>query len=341
MSTSVLPTDGRPRFEDVLTDVPRRTHLTTLQINIGRLCNLSCRHCHVESSPARTAPEDNMSRETAASVVGWALRQPSITTVDFTGGSPEMNPNFRWMVGAFAKAGLHIMSRCNPTVIEYKGEHKGEHRGFKTREDYSWVPNFFAENRVEVIASLPCYLEENVDRQRGRGSFDASIRGLLALNAVGYGTDPALRLNLVYNPVGPSLPPGQDELEADYKRELGGRFGLVFNELWTITNMPIQRWRRDLERKSQLESYLTVLADAFNPETLPALMCRQLISIGPDGRVYDCDFNQALELPTPGLGGRMAWELDGRELIDRPIVTGDHCFGCTAGAGSSCGGALV
>jgi radical SAM/Cys-rich protein len=184
-------------------------------------------------------------------------------------------------------------------------------------------------------------LEENVDRQRGKGAYEGSIRGLLALNAIGYGRDPGLPLNLVYNPVGASLPPRQKDLEADYKRELESRFGVVFSQLWTMTNMPIQRWRRDLERSGQLDRYMSKLIDAFNPETVSALMCRQLINVGPDGRVYDCDFNQALELPVQGLADRFIWELELSTLVDRDIVTGDHCYGCTAGTGSSCGGALV
>jgi radical SAM/Cys-rich protein len=333
MAALDLPILDRPHFEARFPRPLRRNTVTTLQINVGRVCNLACQHCHVESSPARTAPRENMSEETARKVLDWTLAQETIDSIDLTGGSPEMNPNYRWMVEAFVAAGLPVTTRCNPTIIEF--------RGWKTHEEYSWVPGFFAEHRLEVIASLPCYLEENVDRQRGSGAFEASVRGLLKLNAVGYGSDPRLPLNLVYNPVGPSLPPRQRNLEADYKRQLESRFGIVFNQLWTITNMPIQRWRRDLERSGELERYMLELIDAFNPETLSALMCRQLISIGPDGRVYDCDFNQALELPPRGLEDRFIWEVAVDELVDRDIVTGDHCYGCTAGAGSSCGGALV
>jgi radical SAM/Cys-rich protein len=274
-----------------------------------------------------------MSEETARKLVAWTLGQETIGTVDFTGGSPEMNPNYRWMVSAFVAGGRHVITRCNPTIIEFRER--------KTREDYSWVPGFFAQHRLEVIASLPCYLEENVDRQRGKGAYEGSIRGLRALNAAGYGRDPSLPLNLVYNPVGPSLPPHQKDLEADYKRELEVRFGIVFSRLWTITNMPIQRWRRDLERSGELDRYMSKLIDAFNPETLSALMCRQLVNVGPDGRVYDCDFNQALQLPVRGLEDRFIWDLELSALVDRDIVTGDHCYGCAAGAGSSCAGTLV
>ncbi|MFG0329767.1 MAG: arsenosugar biosynthesis radical SAM (seleno)protein ArsS [Phycisphaerales bacterium] len=328
-----LPILDRPKFHAQFERELRRLSLRTLQINIGRVCNLACNHCHVESSPARSGPEDNMSRATARRVVDWALDQPSFEVVDFTGGSPEMNPNFRWMVEAFYGAGWHVMSRCNPTIIDY--------RGWKAPEDYSWIPAFYAKHGVEVVASMPCYLEDNVDRQRGRGSYDASISGLLQLNAVGYGCDPNLRLNLVYNPTGASLPPPQESLEADYKRELRSRFGVVFNELWTITNMPIKRWRHELERDGKLEPYMLKLIDAFNAGTLDGLMCRHQINIGPDGRLYDCDFNQALEMETPGFDGRAIWQVTADELLDGLIATGDHCYGCTAGAGSSCGGAIA
>ncbi|MHC4949065.1 MAG: DUF3641 domain-containing protein, partial [Planctomycetota bacterium] len=227
MSTALPILDGtrfRTRFDTELRAAPV---ISTLQVNIGYVCNLACRHCHVESSPARTAPGENMDEATARRLVRWAIEQPGIETVDITGGSPEMNPSFRWMVGELRAHGLHVMNRCNPTVIG--------HVDRTTGEDWAWVPAFLAEHRVEVIASLPCYLEDNVDWQRGRGSFRASVEGLLALNAAGYGRDPALRLNLVYNPNGAVLPPPQEGLEADYKRELERRFGLVFDELWTIT----------------------------------------------------------------------------------------------------------
>ncbi len=317
------------RFGHVLT----RTDVSTLQINIGRLCNIACNHCHIESSPARTDPHDNMDESTARKVVEWALRHDTISTIDFTGGSPEMNPNYRWMVEMFAQAGRHVMTRCNPTLIEYVGP--------TDDEDYAWIPKFYARHAVEVIASMPCYLEKNVDRQRGRGAYQASIDGLLALNAVGYGRDARLRLNLVYNPVGPSLPPAQKSLEGDYKTELKRRFGIEFDELWTITNMPISRWRHELERDGRLEAYMEQLIDAFNVATLPGLMCRHQINVGPDGRVYDCDFNLALDLRSPGMEGSFLWETDLDNWLDRSIGTGDHCYGCTAGAGSSCGGALL
>lgn len=325
--------DGSPFRARFATGLRAAPSISTLQINIGYVCNLACRHCHVESSPARTAPGDNMDEATARRVVGWVLRQPSIDTVDITGGSPEMNPSFRWMVEAFREGGLHVMDRSNPTIIV--------HRDRRSGETWEWIPGFLAANRVEVVASMPCYLEDNVDRQRGRGSYDASVAGLLKLNAAGYGTDPALRLNLVYNPVGAHLPPPQPALAEDYHRELKARFGIVFNELWTITNMPISRWRRELEREGRLEDYMKLLIDAYNPATVDGLMCRHQISIDPRGRLYDCDFNQAVGMHTPGMRSRHIWEVTAEELAGRAIATADHCYGCTAGAGSSCGGELV
>jgi radical SAM/Cys-rich protein len=320
----------RAHFDTPLRSAPT---ISTLQINIGYVCNLACRHCHVESSPARTAPGDNMDEPTARRVVDWILAHPEIRTIDVTGGSPEMNPSFRWMVETFSDAGLHVMDRCNPTIIEHVDRDTGE--------GYGWVPGFLARHRVEVVASLPCYLEDNVERQRGKGSYDASIEGLRRLVDVGYGKDPDLLLNLVYNPNGAHLPPPQESLEADYKRELGERFGLVFNELWTIANMPISRWRRELERAGKLEPYMSTLIDAFNATTVGGLMCRHQISVDPRGRLYDCDFNQAIGLKARGSDGRFLWDYTADDLADRVIATDDHCYGCTAGAGSSCGGALA
>jgi radical SAM/Cys-rich protein len=320
----------RARFETELRAAPV---ISTLQVNIGYVCNLACRHCHIESSPGRTAPEDNMDEPTARRVVDWVLAQDEIRTVDFTGGSPEMNPNFRWMVEELHAAGRALIDRCNPTIIEYV-----DHR---TGADYAWIPEFLARHRVEVVASMPCYLEDNVEFQRGLGSYEASVEGLRRLNATGYGRDPQLRLNLVYNPNGPHLPPPQEALQGDYQRELKQRYGIVFNELWTITNMPIRRWRHELERDGRLADYMTLLINAFNPATVDGLMCRHQISIDPLGRLYDCDFNQALGLLTPGSDDRFLWDYTADELAHRVIATADHCYGCTAGAGSSCGGALA
>ena len=334
MSTLQLPildgTHFKAHFE---AELRAAETIATLQINIGYVCNLACHHCHVESSPARTRPQDNMDEATAKRVIEWTLTQPSLTTVDITGGSPEMNPNFRPMVETFHAHGLHVIDRCNPTIIEYVDK--------KTGEEYSWVPHFLAANQVEVVASMPCYSQENVDAQRGRGAYDDSVAGLLKLNAVGYGIDPSLPLNLVYNPVGPHLPPPQDDLEGEYKRELKQRFGLVFNELWTITNMPIKRWRHQLEREGQLEPYMSLLIDNYNPDTIDGLMCRHQINIDPQGRLYDCDFNQALGMRTPGLEAAYIWEQSADDLAERVIATDDHCYGCTAGCGSSCGGAIT
>lgn len=334
MTTLALPIlDGaefQARFE---TELHAADVISTLQINIGYICNLACRHCHIESSPARTAPEDNMDEATARRVIDWVLAHDEIRTIDFTGGSPEMNPNFRWMVEALRAAGRSIIDRCNPTIIEHVDRRSGV--------GYAWIPEFLARHRVEVVASMPCYLEDNVEYQRGRGSYNASVEGLRKLNAAGYGRDPQLRLNLVYNPNGPHLPPPQESLQADYQRELANRYGIVFNELWTITNMPVKRWRRELERDGRLADYMSLLINAFNPATIDGLMCRHQISIDPLGRLYDCDFNQALGLPTPGSDDRFLWNCTAADLAQRVIATADHCYGCTAGAGSSCGGALA
>lgn len=334
MTTLSLPIARDARFKlhfkRELTAAPT---ITTLQINIGYVCNLACRHCHVESSPARTGQGENMDERTAGKVVDWALGQDSIRTVDITGGSPEMNPNFRWMVEAFHDAGLDVMDRCNPTIMT--------HTDRATGESFDWVPEFLAGNRVQVIASMPCYLENNVDHQRGRGAYSKSVEGLRRLNEVGYGVDPGLLLNLVYNPNGPHLPPPQDGLAADYRRELKSKFGIVFNECWTITNMPIRRWRHELERDGELEEYMTLLVNAYNPETIEGLMCRHQISVDPEARLYDCDFNQAIGMPVPGMDDRFLWNVSAEELAERIIATDDHCYGCTAGAGSSCGGAIV
>jgi radical SAM/Cys-rich protein len=292
MTTLELPILNATRFRArFATELRAKPRLTTLQLNVGYVCNLACRHCHVESSPARSGPEDNMSEATARRIVEWAARQPSIETVDITGGSPEMNPSFRWMVESFRGLGLRVMDRCNPTIIG--------HVDRATGAGYEWVPDFLAMHEVTVIASMPCYLQDNVEKQRGKGSYDASVAGLRRLNAVGYGCDPRLTLNLVYNSVGATLPPSQESLEADYQRELRGRFGIIFNELWTIANMPIARWRHELERTGNLERYMQLLIGAYNPATIDGLMCRGQINVDPHGRLHDCDFNQAIGLRTP------------------------------------------
>ena len=306
--------------------------ITTLQINLGLFCNLACKHCHVGSSPKRTGDDENMSEETATRILEWLRTNPTIRTLDLTGGSPEANPQFRRIVTEARELGIQVMDRCNPTIIGYKNP---------SGLSYDWIPAFLAQHEVKVIASLPCYLEDNVRQQRGRTAYSDSIDGLLALNKVGYGSDPKLTLNLVYNPIGPHLPPPADKLAEDYHRELKQRFGLIFNDLWTITNMPIQRWRDDLSRKGELTAYMNKLSDAFNPDTVDELMCRHQIHIDSQGRVSDCDFNYALGMSSPNAKGRLIWDIPLEELQARPIATAEHCLGCTAGSGSSCGGSLL
>lgn len=328
----LLPIAGH-RFEQMLSKpLVALSHITKLQINLGLVCNLACRHCHVESSPRRTAAHENMAQPTAERILDWVERHPQITTVDLTGGSPEMNPNFQLIVQRCVELGRQVMNRCNPTILTHVDKRSGK--------SYDWVPPFLAEHRVQVVASLPCYLEDNVRYQRGLGAYDASIDGLRMLNAVGYGFDPQLSLHLVYNPNGPHLPPEQAKLADDYRRELKQRFDIQFNELWTIANMPIKRWRDDLERKGQLADYMSLLAGAFNPATVDQLMCRSQIHVDSEGRIFDCDFNYALNLPASATY-RYLWQVELQGLQGRPITTGDHCFGCTAGSGSSCGGQLA
>lgn len=303
----------------------RRKTLKTLQINVGKLCNQVCAHCHVDAGPART---EIMTDETADRVMRLLANTPSIELVDFTGGAPELNPAFRSMVTRSRSLGLRVMDRCNLTVLFVNGQ-----------ED---LAGFFKNNRVEVIASLPCYTRENVDKQRGRGVFGKSVDALRKLNSLGYGREGSgLRLDLVYNPGGAFLPPSQDELEKQYKKELGEQFGIVFNHLYTMVNMPIKRWGEYLVHTGQTESYRELLVNAFNPQTIDKVMCRTLISVSWDGRLYDCDFNQMLEIPVGGRC-RTIWDIESFEELNHGfIATGAHCFGCTAGAGSSCGGSLV
>ncbi len=302
----------------------RRDRLSTLQLNLGYLCNIACLHCHVAAGPTRKELMDQPTMRLALDVA----RSLSVRTLDLTGGSPEMNPHFRWLVSEARAAGLHVMDRLNPTIMEEPG--------------YEWVGEFLARHRVEAIASLPCYSADNVDAQRGNGVFEASIKALKTLNELGYG-DPAsgLQLNLVYNPLGPKLPPPQQGLEADYKRFLADAFGIRFNRLFTITNMPIKRFGSVLLARHQFEDYMQLLKAAYRPANLESVMCRDLISVDYQGYLYDCDFNQMLGLPLGG--GRQRQHLS--DLLDQPepprrIGVADHCYGCTAGQGSSCGGAL-
>jgi radical SAM/Cys-rich protein len=302
----------------------RRGAPTTLQMNLGYLCNISCIHCHVNAGPRRKELMDRATMELALEVV----RRHAIVTLDVTGGSPEMNPEFRWLVETARAMDLHVMDRCNPTILGEPG--------------YEWTAGFLAQHGVEVIASLPCYTADNVDQQRGDGVFQASIEGLRHLNALGYGKgDPDLVLNLVYNPVGAFLPPAQAKLELDYKRELGERFGIEFDHLFTIANMPIKRFGSWLLSKGQFHDYLTLLKNAHRPENIEGLMCRNLVSVDYRGYVYDCDFNQMLGLALPAAQTRPHLrDLVDLELDGRPIAVAQHCYGCTAGQGSSCGGAL-
>lgn len=302
----------------------RRATVETLQINVGKVCNQACHHCHVEAGPKRT---ESMSAETAERVLALIAETPGVDTVDITGGAPELNANFRRLVEASRRLGKKVIDRCNLTILLEPGLEE--------------LPEFLAAQKVEIIASLPCYSEENVDRQRGRGVFDRSIRALRTLNRIGYGLPGSeLRLNLVFNPGGPSLPPPQEALELEYKSHLGQQFGIEFHQLFTITNMPIRRFTEQLIRLGKQDEYRELLVRNFNANTVEHLMCRTLVSVSWDGGLYDCDFNQMLELPS---AGRLTiWDVDSFDAVaNRPISVGDHCFGCTAGAGSSCGGTLA
>ncbi|MGE0760851.1 MAG: arsenosugar biosynthesis radical SAM (seleno)protein ArsS [Pirellulaceae bacterium] len=320
--------DGRRRFDQALDEhgiTPLRAGgIEVLQVNLGKLCNQTCRHCHVDAGPDR---REIMKRGTIVQCLK-SLAEGGIPTLDITGGAPEMNPHFRWLVERARMIERRVIDRCNLTILLAPG--------------YDDLPTFLAEHRVEVVASLPCYLEGNTDAQRGDGVFQRSIKALRRLNALGYGhLGSGLELTLMYNPSGPSLPPPQKSLEADYRRELAARYDVVFNRLYTITNMPISRFLDDLLRTGQYESYMRKLTDAFNPLTCGALMCRSMLSVDWQGRLYDCDFNQMLNLGlAPGMPRHIA-DFDFRTLAARKIVTGQHCFGCTAGSGSSCQGNLA
>ena len=311
-----------------VTDFPplRRKTLTTLQVNLGYRCNQQCLHCHVNASPKR---KEVMGRETIDRVLDF-LRGAGVTTLDLTGGAPELNPHFRDLVRAARSLGVQVTDRCNLTVLNEPGQ-----------ED---LAEFLAEHRVDVVASLPCYLQENVDGQRGQGVFEGSIRALRRLNGLGYGDAASgLVLDLVYNPVGAYLPPPQCTLDADYRRELGSRYGVVFSRLLTLTNMPIERFGSTLISRGEFDTYMGLLKGAHQEANLERVMCRSLVSVDWRGYVYDCDFNQMLGLPLR-LDGRPRIHLTdllGRDLRGLPIVVADHCFGCTAGQGSSCGGALA
>ena len=302
-----------------------RKPLEILQINVGKLCDLACLHCHVEAGPKRT---EIMERRTAERLMELLKKSPTIQTVDLTGGAPELNPNFRYLVQETRTLGREVIDRCNLTVLFQKGQEETHY--------------FLQQHRVQIVASLPCYSKENVEAQRGRGVFDKSIPALRLLNELGYGKEGAgLVLDLVYNPVGPFLPPPQAQLESDYKKELKELFGIEFNRLLTITNMPIKRFHDYLGRRGELDQYTDLLVNHFNQEAANRVMCRNLVSISWDGLIYDCDFNQMLEIP---LGGkrRTIWEIESfEEIQSEGIAFANHCYGCTAGAGSSCSGSLI
>jgi radical SAM/Cys-rich protein len=315
--------DTLPLLDAVPFPPIRRARLTTLQVNVGYKCNQSCFHCHVNAGPNRT---EAMGTETVDLVLAVLARR-QLATLDITGGAPELHPEFRRLVTSARDLGVKVIDRCNLTILLEPGQ-----------ED---LAAFLAANQVEVTASLPCYLEENVDRQRGKGVFDRSIEGLRRLNAVGYGDLPSgLALNLVFNPQGPNLPPNQEALQADYKRVLFERYGIVFNELFALTNMPIQRFGSTLISKRQFHDYMMLLEGAHRPENLDGVMCRTLVSVDYEGYLHDCDFNQMLKLPLGGKGRAHLRDLLANDLEGRRIRVAGHCFGCTAGQGSSCGGAL-
>jgi len=309
------------------TDFPpiKRTQLDTLQVNLGYLCNQQCLHCHVNASPKR---KENMSSATVEKIIQF-LSMGHIKTLDLTGGAPEMNPNFRHLVLQANALDVQVIDRCNLTILEEPGQ-----------ED---LAEFLAQNMVEVVASLPCYSENNVDAQRGKGVFNGSVHGLQKLNALGYGkTDSGLTLNLVYNPIGPYLPPSQSELELTYKEKLKADFGIEFNQLFTITNMPIKRFGSTLISKGGFSAYMQLLRDNYSADNLDSVMCRNMVSVDWQGYLYDCDFNQMLDLAMKDTTGNQLHisQLAQLELSGKPIAIADHCYGCTAGQGSSCGGAL-
>jgi len=319
------------RFAEKLAEIStplRHTRTEVLQVNVGKLCNLTCMHCHVNAGPKR---KEIMSRKTIDRILDW-LAGTEIPTIDLTGGAPEMIPDFRYFVERLTALSpvRRVMDRCNLTILLERG--------------YEGLADFLAGNKVEIVASMPCYSVENVDAQRGEGVFDSSIAALKLLNRIGYAVAGDLKLHLVYNPIGPVLPPSQDELQADFKRELAAQFGIVFNKLYTISNLPIGRFAAYLRHNNKLDQYMELLINAFNPTTIDGLMCRNTISVGWRGEVYDCDFNQQLDMQWSrnGEGTELfLWDIDPVEIENRQIMTGNHCFGCTAGSGSTCGGAIV
>jgi radical SAM/Cys-rich protein len=325
---AVIEAVSSPHFSETLARhgvrALSRKSPTTIQINVGKLCNQACHHCHVDAGPRRT---ERMTLATAERVIEVLAASPRVETLDITGGAPELNPNFAMLVERARALGRKVIVRCNLTVTLEPG--------------MDWLVEFYRRSGVELVCSLPCYTAENTDRQRGAGVFDESIAALKNLNAAGFGRG-TMRLDLVYNPIGASLPPPQAELEAQYRDELARNFGIVFDRLLTITNMPIARFANQLSAAGNHSAYMSLLVNHFNPATVDALMCRDLVSVGWDGRLYDCDFNQMLEIPLGDGAASTIWDVDDvGELAGARIATGSHCFGCTAGAGSSCGGAIA
>lgn len=323
-----LNADDRPRFDARIAELGfaplRPSAIEILQINMGKMCNQVCKHCHVDAGPDR---KEIMTRETLQACLD-VLAKHDIGTVDLTGGAPEMNPHFRWFVEEASKLGKHIIDRCNLTIIT-------------ANKRFNDLPEFFAKHKVEVVSSLPHYTALRTDSQRGDGVFDRSIQGLRMLNEVGYAQpDKPLQLNLVYNPTGAILPGDQALLEADYKRELKRRFAIDFNHLFVITNMPISRFLDYLLVSNNYDAYMQKLIDAYNSAAVSNVMCRTTLSVGWDGRLYDCDFNQMLDLEVKASSTHIA-SFDAPALANRAIVVNQHCYGCTAGAGSSCGGQVV
>ena len=312
------------RFEKILSQngmAIRRRAIRTLQLNIGRKCNQACRHCHVDAAPWRT---EMMEEPAVEQICDWIVsHQPEV--VDITGGAPELNPHFRHLVEVSRNAGSHVIDRNNLTIIEEPG--------------FDWLPGFLAKHNVEIIASLPCYEPENVTRQRGAQVFEKSIAALRKLNALGYGQ--VLPLNLVYNPVGATLPPPQEDLEADYRESLKRVHGIFFSNLYVLTNQPIGRFAEDLRKQEKLDDYLTILTDNFNPSAAENVMCRDTLSVDHEGRLFDCDFNQMLNLQMHNGRPIRLWEINPEDVLGQPVMTGDHCLACTAGCGSSCTGTLA
>jgi len=321
--------NGHPKFQDKLADIGyeslKPANIDILQINIGKMCNQACKHCHVDAGPDR---REIMTRATMEHCLN-ALRNSEINTVDITGGAPEMNPDFRWFVEELSALGKKIIVRCNLTIIV-------------SNPKYYDLPQFYKKYNVEVVCSLPYFAARRTDAQRGEGVFEKSIRALELLNEVGYGADVSgLILNLVYNPTGAYLPSDQNSLESEFKKRLKDGYNITFNSLYAITNIPVSRFLEYLVASGNYEDYMTRLVNVYNPKAIEGLMCRNTISVGWDGNLYDCDFNQMLELKIPSSYSNHISEIDINALSKRSIVVNQHCYGCTAGAGSSCGGELV